>query len=79
MAIEKDVRTKVILGCTNCAQKGANEKSMGISRHNTQKNRHNASRQLECKKKLSWCMTEIIVSSLTIRSGMVSEEYSRIK
>jgi large subunit ribosomal protein L33 len=49
MAIEKDVRTKVILGCTNCAKKGANEESMGISRYNTQKNRHNASRQLECK------------------------------
>ena len=55
MAKGKDVRIRVILECSSCVRKGANEESTGVSRYSTQKNRHNTPRQLELKKICRYC------------------------
>ncbi|RYR03729.1 hypothetical protein Ahy_B06g082974 [Arachis hypogaea] len=46
MAKGKDIRVRVILESTYCAQKSVNKKSTGISRYITQKNRHNTPSRL---------------------------------
>jgi large subunit ribosomal protein L33 len=61
MAKGKDVRIRVILECINCVRKGINKESMGISRYNTQKNRHNTPRQLEFRKFCRYYRKHIIM------------------
>nr|QKJ80803.1 ribosomal protein L33 [Allium nanodes] len=55
MAKGKDVRVRVILECTSCAQNGVNKKLPGISRYITQKNRHNTPSRLDLRKFCRYC------------------------
>nr|YP_009869299.1 ribosomal protein L33 [Allium neriniflorum]QKJ80888.1 ribosomal protein L33 [Allium neriniflorum] len=55
MAKGKDVRVRVILECTSCAQNGVNNKLPGISRYITQKNRHNTPSRLDLRKFCRYC------------------------
>nr|YP_010882601.1 ribosomal protein L33 [Labisia pumila]WIF27086.1 ribosomal protein L33 [Labisia pumila] len=59
MAKGKDVRVRVILECTSC-RNGVNKVSRGISRHITQKNRHNTPNRLELRKFCPYCYKHII-------------------
>ncbi|KAL1355213.1 hypothetical protein AAHE18_05G097700 [Arachis hypogaea] len=56
----KDIRVRVILECTCCAQKSVNKESTGISRYITQKNRHNMPSRLELRKFCSCCCKHMI-------------------
>nr|QVX29851.1 ribosomal protein L33 [Geoffroea spinosa] len=60
MAKGKDIRVRVILECTCCAQKSVNKESMGISRYITQKNRHNTPSRLELRKFCPCCCKHTI-------------------
>nr|YP_010179481.1 ribosomal protein L33 [Allium plurifoliatum]YP_010257165.1 ribosomal protein L33 [Allium paepalanthoides]YP_010573181.1 ribosomal protein L33 [Allium filidens]YP_010573520.1 ribosomal protein L33 [Allium nikolaii]QUV76012.1 ribosomal protein L33 [Allium paepalanthoides]QUV76098.1 ribosomal protein L33 [Allium plurifoliatum]UZH92344.1 ribosomal protein L33 [Allium filidens]UZH92683.1 ribosomal protein L33 [Allium nikolaii] len=60
MAKGKDVRVRVILECTNCAQNGVNKKFPGISRYITQKNRHNTPSRLDLRKFCRYCRKHTI-------------------
>nr|YP_009544169.1 ribosomal protein L33 [Kadsura coccinea]YP_009545743.1 ribosomal protein L33 [Kadsura longipedunculata]YP_009920108.1 ribosomal protein L33 [Kadsura interior]YP_010158363.1 ribosomal protein L33 [Kadsura ananosma]YP_010158445.1 ribosomal protein L33 [Kadsura heteroclita]UJH18157.1 ribosomal protein L33 [Schisandra propinqua subsp. sinensis]AWY13667.1 ribosomal protein L33 [Kadsura coccinea]AYO99479.1 ribosomal protein L33 [Kadsura longipedunculata]QCS25107.1 ribosomal protein L33 [Kadsur len=60
MAAGKDVRVRVILECTSCAQNGANKKSPGVSRYITEKNRHNTPGRLELRKFCPYCYKHTI-------------------
>nr|YP_009669424.1 ribosomal protein L33 [Krameria bicolor]YP_009669508.1 ribosomal protein L33 [Krameria lanceolata]QCW94422.1 ribosomal protein L33 [Krameria bicolor]QCW94506.1 ribosomal protein L33 [Krameria lanceolata] len=60
MAKGKDVRVTVILECTGCARKDVNQKSTGISRYITQKNRHNTPNRLELRKFCPYCSKHMI-------------------
>nr|UDZ61040.1 ribosomal protein L33 [Limnocharis flava] len=55
----KDIRVRVILECTGCAQ-NTNQKSSGISRYITQKNRHNTPDRLELRKFCPYCYKHTI-------------------
>nr|QGY74935.1 ribosomal protein L33 [Allium teretifolium] len=56
----KDVRVRVILECTSCAQNGVNKKFPGISRYITQKNRHNTPSRLDLRKFCRYCRKHTI-------------------
>lgn len=60
MAKGKDIRVRVILECTCCAQKSVNKESTGISRYITQKNRHNTPSRLELRKFCPCCCKHTI-------------------
>ncbi|PXX88933.1 50S ribosomal protein L33, partial [Halomonas heilongjiangensis] len=49
MAKGKAVRIRVILECTACVRTSVNNKSRGISRYITEKNRHNTPSALELR------------------------------
>nr|QWY89064.1 ribosomal protein L33 [Lophira alata]QWY89149.1 ribosomal protein L33 [Lophira lanceolata] len=57
MAKGKDARVRVILECTGCS---VNNKSTGISRYITQKNRHNTPSRLELRKFCPYCYKHMI-------------------
>nr|QHB79120.1 ribosomal protein L33 [Diplazium stenochlamys] len=50
MTKSKDARITTALACTICTCKGAGDKSTGISRYTTRKNRRNTPTRLESKK-----------------------------
>nr|YP_009425129.1 ribosomal protein L33 [Athyrium sheareri]ASU93834.1 ribosomal protein L33 [Athyrium sheareri] len=50
MAKSKDARVTTALACTICTCKEAGDKSTGISRYTTRKNRRNTPTRLESKK-----------------------------
>nr|YP_009425656.1 ribosomal protein L33 [Christella appendiculata]YP_010627458.1 ribosomal protein L33 [Christella parasitica]ASU94361.1 ribosomal protein L33 [Christella appendiculata]WBK27344.1 ribosomal protein L33 [Christella parasitica] len=50
MTKSKDARVTTGLACTICTYRGAGEKSTGISRYTTRKNRRNTPTRLESKK-----------------------------
>nr|QHB78864.1 ribosomal protein L33 [Diplazium petiolare] len=50
MTKSKDARVTTALVCTNCTCKEAGDKSTGISRYTTRKNRRNTPTRLESKK-----------------------------
>nr|YP_010809858.1 ribosomal protein L33 [Euphorbia neocrispa]UOA67549.1 ribosomal protein L33 [Euphorbia neocrispa] len=62
MAKGKDVRVRIILECTGCVRKrkSVNNKSTGISRYITQKNRHNTPSRLELRKFCPYCYKHTI-------------------
>nr|UCS08905.1 ribosomal protein L33 [Bischofia polycarpa] len=62
MAKGKDVRVKVLLECTSCIRNSVNNnnKSIGLSRYITQKNRHNTPGRLELKKFCPYCYKHTI-------------------
>nr|YP_009547578.1 ribosomal protein L33 [Vaginularia trichoidea]AYW16095.1 ribosomal protein L33 [Vaginularia trichoidea] len=60
MASNKDVRVTIALECTNCILAGAHEKSGGIYRYTTRKNRRNTPTRLELKKYCSYCQKHIL-------------------
>nr|YP_010454305.1 ribosomal protein L33 [Thesium chinense]QYF09494.1 ribosomal protein L33 [Thesium chinense] len=51
----KGSRVTVILECNSCVRKGVNNKSLGVSRYVTQKNRHNTPNRLELRKFCPYC------------------------
>nr|YP_009549293.1 ribosomal protein L33 [Vittaria graminifolia]YP_009549466.1 ribosomal protein L33 [Vittaria appalachiana]AYW16442.1 ribosomal protein L33 [Vittaria graminifolia]AYW16615.1 ribosomal protein L33 [Vittaria appalachiana] len=55
MSKSKDVRVTIALECTNCISGGVHEKSAGISRYTTRKNRRNTPIRLELKKFCFYC------------------------
>nr|YP_010148899.1 ribosomal protein L33 [Ardisia mamillata]YP_010263988.1 ribosomal protein L33 [Ardisia omissa]YP_010269422.1 ribosomal protein L33 [Ardisia merrillii]YP_010448333.1 ribosomal protein L33 [Ardisia violacea]YP_010455786.1 ribosomal protein L33 [Ardisia brevicaulis]YP_010487236.1 ribosomal protein L33 [Ardisia primulifolia]YP_010487323.1 ribosomal protein L33 [Ardisia pseudocrispa]YP_010487495.1 ribosomal protein L33 [Ardisia lindleyana]YP_010487582.1 ribosomal protein L33 [Ardisia pedalis] len=59
MSKGKDARVRVILECTSC-RNGVNKVSRGISRHITQKNRHNTPNRLELRKFCPYCYKHTI-------------------
>nr|YP_009426969.1 ribosomal protein L33 [Hypodematium crenatum]ASU95675.1 ribosomal protein L33 [Hypodematium crenatum] len=50
MTKNKDARVTISLACTICTCRGVGDKSMGISRYTTRKNRRNTPTRLESKK-----------------------------
>nr|YP_009453576.1 ribosomal protein L33 [Salix arbutifolia]ART30206.1 ribosomal protein L33 [Salix arbutifolia] len=60
MANGKDVRIRVILECTSCVRKSVNKKSIGISRLDILKNRHNKPSRLELRKFCPYCYKHTI-------------------
>nr|QKV47284.1 ribosomal protein L33 [Nephrolepis cordifolia] len=55
MTKSKDVRVTIALACTICTSKEAGDKSMGISRYTTRKNRRNTPIRLESNKFCVYC------------------------
>nr|YP_010213157.1 ribosomal protein L33 [Linum grandiflorum]UBK11720.1 ribosomal protein L33 [Linum grandiflorum] len=60
MAKGKAARIRVILECTACVRTSVNNKSRGISRYITEKNRHNTPSALELRKFCSYCSKHTI-------------------
>nr|YP_010498643.1 ribosomal protein L33 [Terniopsis yongtaiensis]YP_010954400.1 ribosomal protein L33 [Terniopsis heterostaminata]UWR82606.1 ribosomal protein L33 [Terniopsis yongtaiensis]WMV00786.1 ribosomal protein L33 [Terniopsis yongtaiensis]WMV00863.1 ribosomal protein L33 [Terniopsis yongtaiensis]WMV00940.1 ribosomal protein L33 [Terniopsis yongtaiensis]WMV01017.1 ribosomal protein L33 [Terniopsis yongtaiensis] len=60
MAKGKEARVMIILECTTCIRKSENQKSPGISRYISQKNRHNTPSRLELKKFCPYCYKHTI-------------------
>nr|YP_009769942.1 ribosomal protein L33 [Erythrophleum suaveolens]QGA86933.1 ribosomal protein L33 [Erythrophleum ivorense]QIT00644.1 ribosomal protein L33 [Erythrophleum suaveolens]QWY85382.1 ribosomal protein L33 [Erythrophleum ivorense] len=60
MAKGKDIRIRVILECASCVRNSVNNKSTGISRYITQKNRHNTPSRLELRKFCPCCCKHTI-------------------
>nr|YP_009746908.1 ribosomal protein L33 [Plagiogyria euphlebia]QII42554.1 ribosomal protein L33 [Plagiogyria euphlebia] len=55
MTKSKDARVTIVSECTSCALKGTGDKSTGISRYTTRKNRRNTPTRLEPKKYCFCC------------------------
>nr|YP_010117355.1 ribosomal protein L33 [Microsorum cuspidatum]QPM99622.1 ribosomal protein L33 [Microsorum cuspidatum] len=55
MTKRRDVRVTIGLACTICTCKDAGDKSKGISRYTTRKNRRNTPIRLELKKFCACC------------------------
>nr|YP_009549379.1 ribosomal protein L33 [Scoliosorus ensiformis]AYW16528.1 ribosomal protein L33 [Scoliosorus ensiformis] len=55
MSKSKDVRVTIALECTSCILMRAQEKSAGISRYTTRKNRRNTPTRLELQKYCFYC------------------------
>nr|YP_010376777.1 ribosomal protein L33 [Adiantum malesianum]UPV69542.1 ribosomal protein L33 [Adiantum malesianum] len=55
MAKNKDARITIALECTSCIRKETGEKSAGICRYTTRKNRRNTPTRLESKKYCFFC------------------------
>nr|AWD77920.1 ribosomal protein L33 [Odontosoria chinensis] len=55
MTKNRDARVTISLECTSCTQEKSSEKSTGISRYTTRKNRRNTPIRLELKKYCSHC------------------------
>nr|YP_009562323.1 ribosomal protein L33 [Trichomanes trollii]QAV57680.1 ribosomal protein L33 [Trichomanes trollii] len=64
MAKTKDARITICLECTECIQKETYEKTRGISRYTTQKNRRNTPTRLELKKYCPYCYKNTIHKEL---------------
>nr|QXU76274.1 ribosomal protein L33 [Dicranopteris pedata] len=55
MTKSKDTRVTIALECTSCTRKKTGNKSSGISRYTTRKNRRNTPTRLELKKYRPYC------------------------
>nr|YP_008474584.1 ribosomal protein L33 [Marsilea crenata]AGI51524.1 ribosomal protein L33 [Marsilea crenata] len=55
MSKNKDARVTISLECTSCVQKETGERSTGVSRYTTRKNRRNTPTRLELKKYCIYC------------------------
>ena len=55
MAKPKGTRILITLECTECRSNISNERSSGVSRYTTQKNRRNTPERIELKKYCRFC------------------------
>nr|YP_009032906.1 ribosomal protein L33 [Diplopterygium glaucum]YP_010377624.1 ribosomal protein L33 [Diplopterygium chinense]AHA59692.1 ribosomal protein L33 [Diplopterygium glaucum]QYC92986.1 ribosomal protein L33 [Diplopterygium chinense] len=60
----KDARVTIALECTSCTRKKTGDKSPGIYRYTTQKNRRNTPTRLELKKYCPYCYKHSIYKEL---------------
>nr|YP_010958435.1 ribosomal protein L33 [Vandenboschia auriculata]ALO81787.1 ribosomal protein L33 [Vandenboschia auriculata] len=64
MTKPKDIRITICLECTECIKKETNDRSRGIFRYTTQKNRRNTPTRLELKKYRPYCYKNTIHKEL---------------
>lgn len=64
MTKTKDIRITICLECTECVQRETDERSRGISRYTTRKNRRNTPTRLELKKYCPYCYKNTIHKEL---------------
>nr|AJE61518.1 ribosomal protein L33 [Dipteris conjugata]AXX76499.1 ribosomal protein L33 [Dipteris conjugata] len=60
MAKSRDARVTIALECTSCTRKGTDDKSLGIFRYTTRKNRRNTPTRLESRRYCPCCYKHTI-------------------